>query len=94
MHLKNIIRLLKTYDNYNVYLMADQEKAVPMIYAKENVGVIFGKTSPPSVVFATNENNMSAAFWEYVSFFLHKETKGKSQKKGLIDNLEKIYTNI
>jgi len=89
-HLKNIIRLLKTFDNYNVYLMTDPEKAVPMIYAKEDVGVIFGKTSPPSVVFATNENNMSAAFWEYVSFFLHKEARVKSQKKGSIEKLEKI----
>lgn len=89
-HLKNIIRLLKTFDNYNVYLMNDQENAVPMIYAKEDVGVIFGKTSPPSVVFTTNENNMSAAFWEYVSFFLHKEAGSKSYKKGSIAKLEKI----
>jgi len=89
-HLQNIIRLLKTFDNYNVYLITDQETAGSMIYAKENVGVIFGKNSPPSVVFTTSENNMSTAFWEYVSFFLHKETRGKSQKKGSIAKLEKI----
>jgi len=89
-HLQNIIRLLKTFDNYNVYLMTDQESSGSMIYAKEDVGVIFGKTSPPSVVFATSENNMSIAFWEYVSFFLHKKTRGKSQKKDSIAKLEKI----
>lgn len=89
-----MVRLLKTFDNYNVYLMTDQEKVVPMIYAKEDVGVIFGKTSPPSVVFATNENNMSAAFWEYVSFFLHKEARVKSRKKGSIEKLEKIVTSL
>ncbi|KJS87616.1 MAG: hypothetical protein JM58_03655 [Peptococcaceae bacterium BICA1-8] len=93
-HLQNIIRLLKTFDSYNVYLITAPETAGPMIYAKEDVGVIFGKTSPPSVVFATNENNMSAAFWEYVSFFLHKEARGKSQKKGSIEKLEKIVTAI
>ncbi len=93
-HLKNIIRLLKTYDNYNVCLMNTQQKAVPMIYAKEDVGVIFGKTTPPSVVFATNENNMSAAFWEYVSFFLHKGSRGRSQKKGSIEKLEKVVKSI
>lgn len=89
-HLKNIIRLLKTFNNYNVYFMNNPEKAVPMIYAKEDVGVIFGKTSSPSVIFATNENNMSAAFWEYMSFFLHKEARSKSQKKGSIAKLERI----
>jgi len=93
-HLKNMIRLLKTFDNYNVYLMNDQENAAPMIYAKEDVGVIFGKTSPPSVIFATNENNMSAAFWEYVSFFLHKKAGSKPQKKGSIARLEKIVSAL
>ena len=89
-HLQNIIELLKTFDNYNVYLINGPETTGSMIYVKEDVGVIFGKTSPPSVVFATNENNMSAAFWEYVSFVLRKESKGKNQKKDTIAKLEKI----
>lgn len=89
-HLQNIIRLLKTFDNYNVYLMTNPDKAGLMIYAKEDVGVIFGKTSPPSVVFATNETNMSAAFWEYLCFFSHKENRGKSQKKSTIAKLERF----
>lgn len=80
-HLKNIIRLLKTFDNYNIYLITDQENAIPMIYAKEDVGVIFGKTSPPSVVFATNENNMSAALWEYVSFSCTRKPTVSRRKK-------------
>lgn len=92
-HLKNIIRLLKTYDNYNVCLMSIPGKGIPMIYAKEDVGVIFGKTTYPSVIFATNESNMSAAFWEYVCFFLHKEARG-SLKKSSIEKLEEVVKII
>lgn len=92
-HLKNIIRLLKTFDNYSVCLMSVPGKSIPMIYAKEGVGVIFGKTTPPSVIFATNENNMSAAFWEYVCFFLHKEASG-SLKKASIEKLEEVVKII
>ncbi|NLV36102.1 MAG: transcriptional regulator [Clostridiaceae bacterium] len=88
-HLQSIVRLLQTYDNYTVHLLASSELE-GMIYAKEDVGVLFGRITQPSVLFATNESNMTSAFWEYMRIALFKSPKNTDQRKTTIDALNKI----
>jgi hypothetical protein len=93
-HLQNIIRLLQTFDKYNIHLVTSSEIDGCMIYAKEDVGVFFGKITLPSVLFATNESNMTAAFWEYMRVRLNKLPKGKAQRKTTIDTLSTIIKEL
>ncbi|RQD78464.1 MAG: transcriptional regulator [Candidatus Syntrophonatronum acetioxidans] len=68
-HLENMVELTRTYNNYQVYFSPEVEDKGKgyMIYAKEDVGVLVGKTSPPAAIFAINESNLTAAFWDYLS---------------------------
>ncbi|MDD2585028.1 MAG: transcriptional regulator [Syntrophomonadaceae bacterium] len=93
-HLKNIIQLLKTYENYNLYLIDENDMDGFMLYVKEDVGVLVGKTSLPSVVFAINESNMTAALWDYLNVILKKEPRGKVNKSRTIAELESIITHL
>ena len=92
-HLANIIRLLRTYDNYNIYLSSGEMPGY-ILYVKEDVGVLVAKSSPPSVIFAINESNMTAAFWDYLKMAMNKELKIKPGKAQIITELEAILHSI
>lgn len=74
-HLQNIILLLKTYDNYQVHLTRHKHLDGSLVYVREDVGVLIGKTLPPSVVFALNESNMTAAFWDYMNHLVNEKSQ-------------------
>lgn len=92
-HLANIIRLLKTYENYNVYMLP-KEMAGYMLYVKEDVGLLVAKTSRPSVIFAISESNMTAAFWDYLKMLTEKALKKKASRKTTIAELEAIANTL
>jgi len=87
-HLENILRLLKSYDNYNIYISSEKEIQGFMLYAKEDIGVLVAKTGYPSVIFAINESNLTAAFWDYLRIMVSNFMKTK--KKDTINILEEI----
>lgn len=89
-HIRNIIRLMKTFDNYSVTLDSSSNSAEYMLYTKECIGIIVAKTSLPSVVFAINESNMVASFWDYMNVILDKTTVDKSHKKQTVAKLEEF----
>lgn len=92
-HLQNIVRLLQTYDKYNLYLVND-DAIDGMIYVQEDVGVIFGKIMRPDVLFATNESNITAAFWEFLRVLQENPAKVKERKKITIDTLKAIIEKL
>jgi len=89
-HLENVTRLMKAYDNYNVSVDTSLNPSEYMLYVKEDVGILVAKITLPTVIFAINENNMTAAFWDYINTILGKITKGKLQKKQTIAKLEEF----
>jgi len=93
-HLQNIIRYLDSFDNYNVYLTHDDKTAGYMLYLKEDVGVIVGKTTLPSVIFAINESNLTAAFWDHARLSMNKKAKNETQKKKTIAEIERIIEKL
>ncbi len=65
-----------------------------LIYVKEDVGVLIAKTSSPPLLFAINESNMTAAFWDYMNLMLSKTAKKKQEKRQTICELEKIIDEL
>ncbi|MEA5039120.1 MAG: transcriptional regulator [Clostridiaceae bacterium] len=65
-HLKNIVDLLCSCENYHVRLIDRPGDDRYMVYAREELGVIVAKTSQPPIVLAMNEGNMTAAFWDFL----------------------------
>lgn len=92
-HLKNIIKLLQDCKNYHVYLAEDKVPASSMIYVKEGVGVLVGKTTLPSVIFALNESNITAAFWDYANIHLLKGIHSQDRRQ-TIARLENIAASF
>ncbi|KUG02694.1 putative transcriptional regulator [hydrocarbon metagenome] len=93
-HLQNIIHLLKTFENYHVHLAIDKQLQGSMVYVKDDVGVIVGKTSPSSVIFAINESNMTAAFWDYMNMLLGEKSHGITNRNRTIAELEAISSRL
>jgi hypothetical protein len=93
-HLENIIRLLKEYKNFHVTLKSDNNISGFMLYVKEDVGVLVAKTSMPSVMFAINESNLTAAFWDYMEPIIRNSKKSPSEKANTIAKLEKIVQKL
>ncbi|HRW11848.1 MAG TPA: hypothetical protein P5549_01850, partial [Syntrophomonas sp.] len=61
------------------------------LYVKEELGAIIIKTTPPYIIFAINESNLTAAFWDYLTL-LHNETR--MDKKTVIKQLQKIVNAL
>ncbi|UWG98631.1 transcriptional regulator [Dehalobacter sp. DCM] len=66
LHLERLVDLLKTYSNFHIYLTSEITEDRYTVYSKEDVGTIVAKTSTPSIILAMNENNMTAAFWDFL----------------------------
>lgn len=93
-HLKNIIILLKTCENYHIIITEDKYLEGSTVYVKEDVGVLVGKPLPPSIIFAINENNMTAAFWDYMNVILNKKPINKNSRIQTINELERLRTSL
>ncbi|WP_446787650.1 hypothetical protein [Macellibacteroides fermentans] len=93
-HLERILQLLENNENYYVHLVERQFEDRFTVYAREDLGVIVAKTSPPPVVLAINENNMTAAFWDYLKTLIGEKSLAKNEKQKSItlinDYLRKI----
>jgi hypothetical protein len=66
LHLENLVKLLKTYDNFHIKLVEETTEDRYMVYAKEDLGAIVAKTSALPVALAMNESNITAAFWDFL----------------------------
>lgn len=91
LHLENIIQLLQHYDNYQFFINKENRHYEYRLYVKEDLGAIIIKTTPPYIVFAINESNMTAAFWDYMSL-IYKEYQ--TDKKAVIKQLQKIVDEL
>jgi hypothetical protein len=94
LHLQNILRLLKTYDNYHIHLTGTKQLEGNMIYVKEDVGVLVGRTAVPAVIFAINESNMTAAFWDYMNVLLPKEYTSTKNRSHTIKKIEALAARL
>lgn len=56
--------------------------------------MLVGKTMPPSVVFAINESNMTAAFWDYMSHLTDGRPLNKKHRQDTITKLEAIVARL
>ncbi|HHX50019.1 MAG TPA: transcriptional regulator [Clostridia bacterium] len=65
-HLTHLVHLLKTYETFHIKFIEEAPASNYMVYAKEDLGAIIAKTSPPPVVLAVNETNLTAAFWDFL----------------------------
>ncbi|MFB0920166.1 MAG: transcriptional regulator [Oscillospiraceae bacterium] len=65
-HLKNLLLLFVKYENFRIKLTASSSEESYMVYVSEDVGAIVAKTAAPPVILAIDENNMKAAFWDYL----------------------------
>ncbi|MEA5094042.1 MAG: transcriptional regulator [Sedimentibacter saalensis] len=93
-HLENILMLIQRNANYHVCINSDNKLEGYMLYVKEDTGVIVAKTSAPSVIFAINESNMTAGFWDYLSRKIDKKKDMDFSKSKSIDNLNALIDEL
>ena len=87
-HLEHILQLLETNENYYVHLVERQFEDRFTVYAREDLGVIVAKTSQPPVVLAINENNMTAAFWDYLKTLIGEKSLTSIEKQKSISTIK------
>lgn len=92
--LENMIALLKKYNNYYVYIDNNRNDEKNRIYYKEYVGVMVVKDTTPSAVFAINESQITAAFWDYLNGRLGKAFGNEEYKLQMIERLESVVKSL
>lgn len=94
LHLEHLLWLLKTYQNFHVGFIPETEEDRYLIYAREDLGVIVGKTSAPPIVLMTKEANLTAAFWGFLKSLLGKKQSldhsNRESVKKLTDYIKKL----
>lgn len=93
-HLYNIIHLLETYDNFSICFTNDTHLEGVIVYVREDVGVLVVKTLSPSVAFAINENNITAAFWNYFQILLNKGLHSTTNRNHTLAKLKEFTDRI
>lgn len=90
-HLINIIQCLHKFENYQVVINRDPRRDDYRLYVKEDIGVIVVKTGDQNVVFAINESNMTATFWDYLNIIYNEN---KQNKKSVIKQLQELVDQL
>ena len=85
LHLESLVQLLKNYDNFHVCISGSTKEDGYMVYAREALGAIAVKTSAPHAAIAISENNMAAAFWDFL-----KSKTGKNHSLNNSDAANKL----
>jgi hypothetical protein len=86
-HLKQILALLNSCENYYVYVMEKSLIEHYSIYVREELGVIITKTSQPPVVLAMSEGNMVGAFWDFLKNLIGEKAYGARNREEVIEKL-------
>lgn len=81
-HLEHVMALLRGNKGYNV-LLSERISEKLIIFSKEDTGTIVARSAPPTTVFGISEQNMTAAFWE----FLNRLTSPISSKDSVLCQL-------
>jgi len=90
-HLENILEVSRKFKNYKPLIKTKKSNNNLSLYCKEDVGIISSKKEPPFMIFAINESNMTAAFWDFLEESnLPERYNKKSNMKKLKDYIEKI----
>ncbi|MFZ7132600.1 MAG: transcriptional regulator [Eubacteriales bacterium] len=89
-HLENILNISQKYENYKLVINLEKSDKELSLYCKEDVGVIASKKEPPFMIFAINESNMTAAFWDYLKGHIESKYSKKNSMKKLSEYIKKI----
>lgn len=91
-HIQNIIKLLNTYENYNVFLKHKKILDNIQIMVKEDLGVVFTKEYKPFLTFALTQPNMTIAFYNYLYNMCNTVPTQERCKKYVINQLSNYIT--
>jgi len=90
-HLENTIQYLKNYDHYNLKVTSQKIHNHFILYVKEDLGAIVIKQNTPHAIFAINEINMTAAFWDYLKDEINLSEKDKTTA---LKDLDDLYNRL
>lgn len=93
-HIENIIFLLESYANYNLYIDYENWHPVYSLYVKDEIGVVIGKEISPTIIFALNERDMTFAFWDYMGSITSRYKKQHFNKKETLKILKDLIATI
>lgn len=65
-HLENLVVLLEKFENFHIIFTGSESEGHYMVYVKEDFGAIVAKTTSPPLILSIGENNLKAAFWDYL----------------------------
>ncbi len=93
-HLIRTIDLLKSLNNYELYICARELHKNLHIDVKDEIGVIVAKTDHPPIVFAINQQNMINAFYWYLEGKSSMIPHSERNKKEVINKLQRVIQEI
>ena len=93
-HLENLVLLLEKYENFHVAFTSNSSEDHYMVYVKEDFGAIVAKTTVPPVTLSIGENNLKAAFWDYLINITGSEGAGLRGRDESIKRLSEYIRRL
>lgn len=94
LHLMQVVHLLNTHPGYQVSLGYQRRAGGYTLYAREDVGVLVMKPSQPPAVFAINESQMTASFWDYLIHEASRADEPHTRRRQVVAALEEMIRQI
>ncbi|MCK9478733.1 MAG: hypothetical protein M0R40_04440 [Firmicutes bacterium] len=93
-HMQNIINLLKINENYHAHIISKPLDDRYIVYCREDRGVIVAKTSQPPVVLATDESQLTAAFWDFLKHTVGRNKYEHPDNEKTIERLQEYIAKV
>ena len=97
-HLENLAALMTAHENFHVRFSGGSAEDGYMIYVKEDFGAVLAKTTAPPAIIVTREDNMRAAFWDYLRSIAGGELSSArsrdESKKKLADYIQRLRNGV
>lgn len=93
-HLRNIIKLLRNYDNYQLYLASRPQIGDVTIHVKDCIGAQFNSSKSSEVYFFVTERTVSRVFENYLEDVVNYIPTNKREKKSVIEILQNTIDQV
>ena len=93
-HLQNIIALLKANGNFHIHITDKPLDSRYTVYCREDSGAIVAKTSQPPVALAASENQLSAAFWDFLKHIIGSKEYDRPDNEKAITRLQEYIAEV
>lgn len=94
LQLQYLSRLLRSYDNFHIYMGSSNSREDSVIYGKVGTGAIIIRGKSPTIMFSFAESNLAEAIWSYTRAIVGDAFASRKNKMQMLKKLDALSKQI